>query len=154
MSEKLKYGTLFLFVSGVILIVFLQFLSGENINRLVARNKTLLNEVSLQNDLRKLEADVLTVESDIRGLVITGDSTSLPAVQDKISNIEKEVDVLQSLLQEGNTADEVAHLNNLVSEKIGFSKMVLEAYRDGGKAAGEAVINTGVASTSATASWR
>jgi CHASE3 domain sensor protein len=51
--------------------------------------------------------------------------------------------VLQSLLQEGNTADEVAHLNNLVSEKIGFSKMVLEAYRDGGKAAGEAVINTG-----------
>jgi signal transduction histidine kinase/CheY-like chemotaxis protein len=143
MSEKLKYGTLFLFVSGVILIVFLQFLSGENIDRLIARNKTLLNEVSLQNDLRKLEADVLTVESDIRGVIITGDSTSLPAVQEKISNIEKEVDVLQTLLQEGNTADEVAHLNNLVSEKIGFSKMVLEAYRDGGKEGGEAVINTG-----------
>jgi CHASE3 domain sensor protein len=89
MSEKLKYGTLFLFVSGVILIVFLQFLSGENINRLVARNKTLLNEVSLQNDLRKLEADVLTVESDIRGLVITGDSTSLPAVQEKFRTLKK-----------------------------------------------------------------
>lgn len=99
MPEKLKYVTLWLFVAGVILIVILQFRSGENINRLVKGNQQLLREVRLQNDLRKLEADVLTVESDIRGLIITGDNAYLPDVQTKIRNIGQEATALQALLR-------------------------------------------------------
>ena len=69
----MKYLVLWLFLAGVALIVFIQFFSGQNINRSIQGNKRLLQEVALQNELRQLEADVLTVESDIRGVIITND---------------------------------------------------------------------------------
>jgi signal transduction histidine kinase/DNA-binding response OmpR family regulator len=143
MPEKLKYATLWLFVAGVLLIVFLQFLSGENINRLVKGNHNLLNEVRIQNDLRRLESDVLTVESDIRGLIITNERRLLPAVHQKISSIGQQVASLQRILKEDNTAQEIEELNTLVAVKIAFSTDILNAYQKGGKEAGEAVINTG-----------
>ncbi len=62
-----KYLALWFFLGGVLLIVFLQFISGKNNERLIQGNKRLYYEVETQQDLRGLESDVLTVESDIRG---------------------------------------------------------------------------------------
>ncbi|HEY0356794.1 MAG TPA: hypothetical protein VGC29_11345, partial [Flavisolibacter sp.] len=68
---------MWLFLFGIVIIVFLQVMSGYNIKRLIGGNKTLLNELQVQNDLRKLEGDILLVESDIRGAVITGNEAYL-----------------------------------------------------------------------------
>lgn len=143
MPEKLKYATLSLFVAGVLLIVFLQFLSGENINRLINGNQKLLHEVHLQNELRKLEANVLTVESDIRGLVITGDSSLLPAVQVKISGITRDAQELQKTLHDEAAKKQIKQLNVLIAKKTSFSYAVLHAYLNSGKPAGEALVNSG-----------
>ena len=143
MPEKLKYATLWLFVAGVFVIVFLQFLSGENINRLVKGNQQLLHEIHLQNDLRKLEADVLTVESDLRGLVITGDPTLRAAAQSKINNIAQESNVLEQVLRNETTPKQLKDLNFLIAEKIRFGNLILNTYQTKGKAAGEGVINSG-----------
>ena len=125
------------------MIVFLQFLSGESINRLIKGNKRLLGEVKVQNDLRQLESDVLTVESDIRGVVITQDTTYLPQVKQKISNIESQLASLDSIFEKEVTADEIALLDSLVHRKLRVSRSILSAYYTRGKEAGEAVINTG-----------
>jgi len=143
MPEKLKYVTLGLFVTGVIFIVFLQFLSGENIDRLVAGNQKLLQELRLQNELRRMEADILMVESDVRGLVIRGEDVSSSGIQAKIRNIQQELQALQPVLSLESTPEQIAALNALVSEKNQNSNNVLTAYETRGKAAGEAVINTG-----------
>ena len=139
---KLKYLTLWLFLAGVLLIVFLQFRSGESINRLIQGNKTLLSEVKVQNEIRKLESDVLTVESDIRGLVITADSSMLPAIQSKLATLENGSAVLGTMIRQGNTSGNLALLDSLVKQKAAFSRAVLTAYRTNGKAAGESLINT------------
>jgi len=117
MPEKLKYVTLCLFVTGVILIVFLQFLAGENIDRLVNGNQKLLQELRLQNELRRLESDILMVESDVRGLVIMGEDVTKSGIQAKIRNIELELQALQPVLQLEGTPTQIAGLNALVSEK-------------------------------------
>jgi CHASE3 domain sensor protein len=109
----------------------------------VKGNHKLLKEIRIQNDLRKLESDVLTVESDIRGLIITNDRPDLPVVQQKISNIQQELYALQEILKEENTPAEFSELNARVLKKIAFSRTILNAYEQGGKAAGEAVINSG-----------
>ena len=140
---QLKYLTLWLFITGVVVIVLLQFLSGISINRLIQGNKRLLNEVGIQNDLRKLESDVLTVESDIRGVIMNNDTTYLPEVLQKIKNINTELYYLDQVLAEGNTADEVKRLDTLVQQKIAFSHQILNAYQKSGKEAGETLINTG-----------
>src|SRR5688500_20383838 len=118
---QMKYGTLWLFLAGGLMIVFLQFLSGESINRLIKGNKRLLGEVKVQNELRKLESDVLTVESDIRGVVITNDSTYLPQVKQKIQNIRKELSNLDKEFQQDISSDELALLDDLVHRKIAVS---------------------------------
>src|SRR3982750_2935709 len=72
-----RYLVLWLFLFGIIVVVFLQVISGYNIRRLSEGNKNLLKELKLQNSLRKLQADIVLIESDIRGAVITGDKSHL-----------------------------------------------------------------------------
>ncbi|MGV3657413.1 MAG: ATP-binding protein [Chitinophagaceae bacterium] len=132
-----------MFIAGVVVIVLLQFLSGVSINRLIQGNKRLLNEVSIQNDLRKLESDVLTVESDIRGAIMNNDTSYLPLVSEKIDNIKSELYFLDKVLDEGNTAEKVQLLEALVHQKIDFSYQIINAYQAGGKDAGEAIITSG-----------
>lgn len=139
---QLKYLTLWLFLAGVILIVFLQFLSGKNVNRLIQGNKKLLGEVSIQNNLRLLEADVLTVESDIRGIVISKDTANLQEVRVKSNQVKDQMVRLEKMLNEDNDAAEVNLLVHLVNEKLSFGQNTLQVFRTEGKDAGEQLINS------------
>ncbi|MCW3074348.1 MAG: hypothetical protein JWP69_1417 [Flaviaesturariibacter sp.] len=141
-TGKMKYLALWLFIFGVLLIVFIQFISGQNINRLIAGNSRLLDEVRIQNNLRQLQSDVLTVESDIRGAIITNDSIHLAEVDSKIQNIQRQVHNLNKALADTAIKDELAELDFLVQNKIDFSYSVIAAYRSNGKEAGERLVNT------------
>jgi signal transduction histidine kinase/CheY-like chemotaxis protein len=139
----MKYLALWFFIIGVLLIVFIQFITAQNVRRLTQGNRRLLEEVNIQNDLRRLEADVLTVESDIRGAIITNNRFHITDVNVKINNIRKEVAAIRNRLLVPETRPLIQQLDRLVQEKIGFSYAILEAYDRGGKDAGEAVINSG-----------
>jgi signal transduction histidine kinase/DNA-binding response OmpR family regulator len=138
----MKYLVLWLFLAGVALIVFIQFFSGQNINRSIQGNKRLLQEVALQNELRQLESDVLTVESDIRGVIITSDSFHILGVHQKIRSIQQQINALDDKLKDSITIKEVALLSKLVREKIRFTYEILNAYEGLGKPQAERVINT------------
>lgn len=141
-KSQMKYLVLWLFLAGVALIVFIQFISGQNINRSIQGNKRLLEEVAIQYELRKLESDILTVESDIRGLVIMGDTSQMGEVASKIQNIQSTITTLQQQLKDTLLRQEVATLSTLVRNKIQFSYQILNAYQQAGKEAGQAVVNT------------
>jgi signal transduction histidine kinase/CheY-like chemotaxis protein/HPt (histidine-containing phosphotransfer) domain-containing protein len=141
-KNGMKYLVLWLFLVGIALIVFIQFFSGQNITRSIQGNKRLLQEVALQNDLRHLESDILTVESDIRGVIITNDSVHLVGINQKIRSIETQIFELDDKLKDSLTMREVALLGNLVRDKLRFTDQILEAYKKQGKSAAEAVINT------------
>ncbi|HEY0059278.1 MAG TPA: ATP-binding protein [Flavisolibacter sp.] len=129
-----------LFLVGIIVIVFLQVVSGNNINRLIQGNRSLLNEMRLQNNIRKLQADVLTLESDIRGAVITRNPQHLRNVESKIADIEQEVRQLQKVLGSGASGS-LRTLEVLVGEKIRFSRRLLAAFDNGTEEAHQ-LINT------------
>ena len=141
-KNGMKYLVLWLFLVGIALIVFIQFFSGQNITRSIQGNKRLLQEVALQNDLRHLESDILTVESDIRGVIITNDSVHLVGINQKIRSIETQIFELDDKLKDSLTMREVALLGNLVRDKLQFTDQILDAYKTQGKSAAEAVINT------------
>lgn len=141
-KPELRYWVLWLFLLGVLIIVFLQVISGYNINRLIQGNKRLLNELQVQNDLRKLESNVLSVESDIRGAVITSNPSHLINVEQRIHIIETELRYLHSIIKGQVPANEMNRLDLLVREKIQFSNQILKAYSTQGKGAAELIINT------------
>jgi signal transduction histidine kinase/CheY-like chemotaxis protein/HPt (histidine-containing phosphotransfer) domain-containing protein len=138
----LRYLVLWLFLFGIIIIVFLQVLSGYNITRLIQGNAAVLNELQVQNDLHKLQGDVLTVESDIRGAVITEDTIHLKNTEFKVGQIEDAMKNINRYFRSGKSSREVDTLTQLVNRKIQHHHQVLGAFYSKGKAAAEDIINT------------
>lgn len=141
-KPEFRYWVLWLFLLGVLVIVFLQVVSGYNINRLIQGNKRLLHELVVQNDLRNLESEIITIESDIRGAVITEDTIHLRNIGDKINGVDTILARLHQSFKEESPAHLVAQLDYLVSEKVKFSRLILDAFYQKGKNAAEIVINT------------
>ena len=130
------------FLIGIALIVFLQVISGRNINRLIEGNKDLLSELQIQNDLRKIEADILIIESDIRGAIISQDLNFLNDIQKRSEGIDRNYQKLVLLFKNDESLDKIHLLDKLLKEKIAFSHQILNGLQTGGKKEAEAIINT------------
>ena len=139
---RLKYLALWFFIIGVLLIVFIQVITAENVKRLTEGNKRLLAEVATQNKLRRLEAEILTVESDIRGAIITDNREHIEDVNDKISAIRAGLSIIRNDVGAPGLNGDKQLLEKLVNDKIAFSVNILNAYYFRGKAAGERVIDS------------
>ena len=142
-KSQMKHIVLWLFLAGLVIIVFIQFISGQNINRLISGNNRLMQEVQVQNELRLLESDLLTVETDIRGFIIKGDTIIPNDVEDKIDGIHKKLVKVSEHLKDSVGQTEALALQDLVKAKINFSQSILTAYKSNGKEAAENVINSG-----------
>ena len=130
------------FLIGILFIVFIQFFSGRSINRLTQLNTSLLNELQLQNDLHRLESDILIIESDVRGAVLSQDSTFLKDIGVATANVNKDLNNLEGLLKSDKYANELPRLQLLVQQKIAFNDSVANAFRNDGKSVAEALIAT------------
>ena len=142
-KPDVRYWIMWLFLLGIIFIVFLQVISGYNISRLLAGNDSLTTEMQLQSNLRKLQSDILTVESDIRGAVITNDSNYIEGVNGKINSIRQQVQKLKSSSDSTKLAAEYQKLYALVDRKINFSQTIITAFYGEGLGKAQRIINTG-----------
>ena len=142
-KPDLRYWVLWLFLLGIIFIVFLQVISGNNINNLIRGNRRLNAEMQVQNNLRKLQSNVLTVESDIRGAVITGDTAYIEGVDHKISAIRQQVTNLKNEFGGPELSTNTIRLHNLILQKNDFSARTLAVLREQGKEAAGSMIFTG-----------
>ncbi|MES2881947.1 MAG: ATP-binding protein [Bacteroidota bacterium] len=143
LKPEIRYWVLWLFLLGVLVIVFLQVISSYNINRLIQGNKTLLNEVTTQNDLRRIESEMLTVESEIRGLIITSDTSRLPGTQNKLQKITSELITTGRIFTNASQSDEkFIQLKRLLEQKLSFSLVILNTFLERGKTEAEKVINS------------
>lgn len=134
-----RYLFLWLFLFGIIVIVFLQVISGYNINRLTGRNKSLFKELEFQNQLRKLESDVLTVESDLRGAIITNDKKAVKEIEAGNQTINKE---LQTLPADSQLSSQIDVLKKLVEEKRIFNQKIIDTFLITNQTAAQNLIQT------------
>ncbi|HZF64828.1 MAG TPA: histidine kinase dimerization/phospho-acceptor domain-containing protein, partial [Chitinophagaceae bacterium] len=142
-KRPLKNIALLGFLIGILFIVFILFITSRNINQLINSNQALLNELRTRNDLRKMEADLLSVESDIRGAVISANPEFLNDVEEKIQHIDNALVRVNKELRSSITSGEVERLMSLVNRKVEFSREILDAFEKKGKPAAEAIINSG-----------
>jgi signal transduction histidine kinase/DNA-binding response OmpR family regulator len=141
-KPEISIWVLWLFLLGVVVIVFLQVISGYNINRLTLGNSTLLKDRGIQKKIRELETDILIVESDIRGAVVTSNDDYIRNVRKKLASIDSELKFFDSQFLSQVPKSEVNKLKKYVKAKIRFSNDILEAYYSGGKPAAEKVIDS------------
>jgi signal transduction histidine kinase/CheY-like chemotaxis protein/HPt (histidine-containing phosphotransfer) domain-containing protein len=137
-----RYLVLWVFLLGIIVIVFLQVISGYNIRRLTEGNKRLLNELAIQNTLRRLETDILTVESDIRGAVIAGKESHQLSIEQNTAAIDREMYNLHEALTPNIPASLFNTLSRLITEKKGFNDRLMSIVSTSGKNEAQALVNT------------
>ncbi len=142
LKPEYRYWVLWLFLLGVLFIVFLQVVSGYNINRLIQGNKNLLQHLSVQNELRKLETDILIVESDIRGAVITENDELLTNIELKINSIDTSLGFLDQRFTRQVPEKLVEGLRRLMVTKTRFSRSIVTAFFSEGKIAAEEIISS------------
>ena len=142
-KQSFQHVALWGFLIGILFIVFIQFISNRNIDRLMQGNQSLLAELKIQNELRQIESHILTIESDIRGAIISGNPLFLVNVRDKINIISSDLLVLKNHLSSKSNATEVNNLEFLIKEKIAFSNHILNSFNANGKKSAEALVNTG-----------
>ncbi len=121
-----KYGALWFFLAGVALIVFIQFISGKNNDRLLQGNRHLLHEVVIQNSLRQLEAHLLTLENSIQQATAANASPLSGQLTNNIQNVEKAAADLKLQLHQDSAAPEVLALNNLIQNRLSFGRQFLK----------------------------
>lgn len=143
LRSLLKYSTLVIFLFSVVSIVYLQFNSGQSINTLIQSNALLLKELQTQRNLQRLQAQVITVESDVRGAIITENKIFLEDIGKEIGNIKSGLSSLNISFNDGVTDSINKILSSHVADKLSFSLDIIKTYNLSGKAAAEDLINTG-----------
>ncbi|RYF83538.1 MAG: hypothetical protein EON98_10215, partial [Chitinophagaceae bacterium] len=141
-KPDIRYWVLWLFLLGVLIIVFLQVISGYNITRLLEGNRQLTGEMKAQYSLRKLQSDIIAIESDIRGAVLSGNEDELADSDRKIVEVGKELQAIRQHFTSKQVLTEVDTLEHYVHEKISFSQEVLTAFHREGKEKAALLINT------------
>jgi signal transduction histidine kinase/DNA-binding response OmpR family regulator len=133
---------LWLFLLGVLIIVFLQVISGYNINRLIQGNRRLLSEMQVQGELRQIESNILTIESDIRGAIITNNEALLNTARDRMSHVETELQRLRTIFSSAESIREIQQLTSLVRRKNDFNQRIVDVFNTGGTQPANVLMNT------------
>ncbi len=141
MSRLLRYLLLVIFFTAILVIVFLQFNSNRNIDLLISGNDEILAELDLKNNLQKLNTDLFTLESKIKGIVIKGQPVSEDTLRPDFDSIEK-LSLQINRVYDSETAKPNGDFNRLVSEKILANQAILDTFSVKGKKAAEQLIVT------------
>ena len=80
-GKKIFFYILSAYIAGTLLLVFIQYNSAKNINKLIQGNQSLLKEIRYNAKLRELEKHVLAVEDKIRGRITTGQLSMLNGLE-------------------------------------------------------------------------
>ncbi|MBI1343618.1 MAG: response regulator [Terrimonas sp.] len=135
--RRFLYFLTFVFVAIILLTVYMQYNSNKNLKGLIADNENLLNEFRNDKDLRDIQSLILNIESRIRGVIVTGDTSHVAGIETEINKVNTTIARLQELDDTDNTVQLVDELDSLVDRKIFFSRLVLQTYFDAGKQAAE-----------------
>ncbi|HWI92803.1 MAG TPA: ATP-binding protein [Flavisolibacter sp.] len=137
-----RYIVLWLFLFGIVIVLFLQVISGYNINRLIGGNKSLRNELQIQNDLRTVEVDLFLIESNVRGAVISGNKKYIRETKEANSHIEQQLQQMIQNLRPRISQSELSQLQDLLQKKIDFNKQVIDTFYKRGKITSQNLIGT------------
>jgi len=139
-SSRIIFFIVSAFIAGNLILVFLHYNTEKNINNLIGGNQALLNEFAVSEELKTLENNVVLVESKIKGMVTTGDTSYVKGLNQQIANIQSHIDKLQKISDNDSTAIYIDKLDRLVNDKLRFSNEIVQVFTQRGKAAAEQVL--------------
>ena len=136
-NQRFMLYLLGIFITTIILIVFLQYNSNSNINKLIHGNESLINEFQIIGNTQKLQTDMLYIESQIHRAVIGEDSSYFEGIRNKEKNVRTNLNNLKSLILTDSTQGLIQQIDSLIEEKLNFGENVLNVLFTKGQSAAE-----------------
>ena len=132
-SNRFIYFILAAFITGNLLIIFMQYNSTKNIHNLITGNKRLLNELNAGNQLRELERDLLSSELKMDRAVATGDTSRMEEVALQLVQARGLLDSLRAITGNDSTLRDIDQLAALAGEKSELRARILDSFRRTGQ---------------------
>ena len=118
LQSRFKYLVLIIFLASVILIVFLQYNSGNSIKSLIRDNKSLVNELRIKKKLQQLQTDIIFAESALRDLVGNENAQHIQGLDKQLNIVENEFAEVQRLVTPAQESALWNRLDFLIREKL------------------------------------
>ena len=104
----------------IMLVVFLQYNSGRNIDQLIAGNESLLAEYKLKNEVQNLLADLSYISQANQKAIHDSTTIDLDKIKEKRSGITKDLEDIGKLTVHDSTKKYLHQLEMLVNELLVF----------------------------------
>src|SRR5450755_2441414 len=124
-----------IFIITILLILFLQYNSNSNINKLIQGNESLTHEFQVIGETQKLETDMLFIESHIYRTVFNKDSSFLEDIKGNENKVRKILSELRPLVLTDSTKKLVQELDSLVEVKLDYGHIILDTLFSKGQSA-------------------
>jgi len=121
------------FITGVVLLIIVQYNSATNMDNLIIGNERLLKEIQTTNRLREIERDIIWVESRLRAAIATDDISHIDGVDGKIQEVENYLDSLQSADTNLEVQTYIQRLRVLALHKLESKKTIQNDYQLSGR---------------------
>jgi len=141
-SRRFVYYILIAFITGNLLLLYIQYNSSKNINALIKGGENYLDEYSINSELKAMERNVVTIESNVSDFISTHDSEYLKGLDNRIAQVRKSLQDMQEISDNDSTIKQIDDLEAMVERKIEFSKTILDSFSTGGKASAEKLIGS------------
>lgn len=141
-GKSISFYILGAFITGTIILIYIQYNSSKNIDTLINGNEKLIGEFKVNTELNELQKNLANVESKVRSTVNTRDSFYIEGLEKTIKEIEYNLDQLQKITDDDSSDVYIDYLDNLVHEKLLFNKHILDTFHLNGKSAAENLITT------------
>jgi signal transduction histidine kinase/CheY-like chemotaxis protein len=142
LQSRFKYLVLIIFLASVVLIVFLQYNSGNSIKNLIQDNQSLLNELQIKNKLQKFQTDIIFGESALRDLVTSDDPEHILETDKDLKTVREEFTEIDNTIRPTSDPQLLNRLSFLVTEKLENSNQVIKILYEKGKDSALAFIRT------------
>ena len=123
-GKKTSFYLLGAYIAGTILLIYIQYNSSRNIDSLINGNQKLIDEFRMNAQLKELEKELLAVDSKIRTLVTTGDSTHFQGLPDNFKQIDTALVELQKIADDDSADLYIQDLGQLVQQKVLRNKQI------------------------------
>jgi signal transduction histidine kinase/CheY-like chemotaxis protein len=141
-SKKFVFYILGAFITGTVLLIYIQFNSTKNIDALIDGNNKYLNEYNINSELKGLEKDIVKIESNISNVVATNDSEYIKEIDSEIAKVQDDLNKLQKIADDDRTVKEIDELDTAVQKTLRFNKAIADSFFTKGKGPAEKLIGT------------
>ena len=142
LQSRFKYLVLIIFLASVVLIVFLQYNSGNSIRNLIQDNESLSSELQIKTKLQKFQTDIIFSETALRDLVNSDDPRHVRELDKDLKNIKNEFIEIDNAIRSTSESKLLDQLSFLVAEKLENSNQVMNVLNQMGKDSALAFIRT------------